>query len=254
MIKKIILILTAVFLNACAVMTPVHEAEPPEVLGNWGFKFGYLVGTSNAVGTERVLTSGQDTVFTDAVIGSRLAFGFLDHFQFTIDAFGGSGSTGSSAALKWQFMGNNYFEAKAGDVAMAVILRSWSGNSFDYDPNISGDIYAESDIEGKGTDLTYLIGYRMLDWLGAYIGPKYITGKVTEKYKSVENGPVVFEDSRNVTLYGAIAGLHMSPHSKHFAFDVTMEVQYINTPATYSNVRTWQQNRTIGISVPFSFN
>lgn len=254
MMQKLILVLAAVFLNACAVMTPVHEAESPEVLGNWGFKFGYLVGTSNVVGTERVLSSGQDLIYEDALIGSRIAFGFLDHFQLTFDAFGGPGSTGSSAALKWQFKGNNYFEAKAGDVAMSFILRSWNGNTLDYDPNISGDIYAESDIEGKGLDFTYLVGYRMLDWLGVYIGPKYITGSVTEKYKSVDNGPVVYEASRDVTLYGAIAGLHMSPHSKHFAFDVSMEIQYINTPATYSNVRTWQQNRAIGISIPFSFN
>lgn len=238
-------------LCACAIAVPVQEAEPPEVLGNWGFRIGYFQGAAPMLATPSATITDAQADRTP-IVGYRLGFGFLNRFELDTDLYAGIASAGSSVSLRYQWTGDTYFHAKTGNFAQTTVIRIWGGGATDAKLDDQFQ-YQYGDLEGHGQDLSHFWGYRMADWAGIYGGPKVISGTATAKYKNSDGGTIVETESRHFWGGGGIFGINISPHSKHIGFDVNFEAQCMNLPKTYSTERDWYSTYTLSLSLPFSF-
>jgi hypothetical protein len=253
-LMRFIISITLIFLNACTVLQPVHEAQPPETLGPWGFRLAALVGNSPTIATD--VSGNVDTnSYSMPLEGFRIGIGLGDNFEIDDDSFlGGSLSAGNSLALKWQILGKSLFESKAGDTALTLCLRNSTGgaNGFTSTP-ISQSSHYSTDLNLNSYDASIVLGKRVTNIFGAYAGLKDISGSVSANYRDSQNGPIVLSQSKNFNAYGALAGIYISANGSNLGFDLTLEAEYMNLPSTYSNNTTWASNITTMLGFPFRF-
>lgn len=247
--------LSVLFLG-CAVVAPVHEAEPPETLGPWGFRMAMINATGPALAPTQSLAAMEGSSSKQGLGGGRVGIGIGSKLQLNVEALlttsvGGS----SSASLKYQWTGANAFSAKSGNNVTSTVLRAWNSSAIGaaaaVDP--TNTVLEYVDLKGVGYDLTQIFGTRWTDSFGGYIGPKVMTASVSGDYRSDKSGPILSSRSRSVSGGGAVAGLYWAPHSARAGFDATFEVQAINLPATYTNDRVWYATWALMLGVPFTF-
>lgn len=251
MLRVLFWLLVLVSLAGCAIAVPVHEGEPPEVLGNWGFRVALLEGTAPMLATPPTNGTADGSIATP-LVGFRFGVGFLDRFQLNVDSFAGISSGGSAFSLKYQWKGDTYFKAEKGNTVQTSVVRIWNGAAanFSLDPTFS---YPYGDIEGSGEDIAHLFGFRPTSWFGLYGGPKITAGRVTANYKTTSGGAVVATNDRGFFGGGAVGGLFLSPHGRHIGFDLNLEGEIMNLPETYSNNRMWYSTIMVTLGLPFSF-
>jgi hypothetical protein len=250
--QLLVALLMPLCLAACSVVVPVQEAEPPEALGDWGFRVSYFNGSSPQIAPSVGIDSVAKSLTTSGV---RLGIGFLSRAQVNVDVYhGGLNSTGDSIAIKWQWTGDTYFNADKGNLSQTTVLRAWQGTASGVALSSSSThIFANSDLSASGEDVTQLFGYRFFKMFGIYGGPKVMWGKVAADYRDTTDGPVVQSSSRNLWGGGGLTGVFFSPRSKHAGFDLVLESEFMNMPETYSNARTWYTSVMLSVGVPFSF-
>lgn len=240
--------------SACSVMQPVHESLPPETLGPWGFRLGYIVGSSPTIATN-LGTPQDNTSYNTPLEGIRLDAGLGENLELDYDAYaGGAAASGNSVALRWQILGKPLFEAKEGDNALTVGARYTSGSAPGLTSStITQSTYYSSDLSLNSYDFSLVYGHRFTNAFGGYAGAKDITGNVTGNFHAVNNGPVVYTESKGFTSYGALAGLYLSILGKNGGVDLNFETEYMNLPSTYSANSNWVANYSFSIAVPFHF-
>jgi hypothetical protein len=240
----------------CAIVAPVHEAEPPETLGPWGFRINMVTATGPTLAPTQALNSTESSSLKQGLGGARLGVGIGSNLQLNVEALLTTAVGGaSSASLKYQWNGSNAFAAKAGNTVTSTVLRAWSSSAIGaaaaVDP--TNTVLEYVDLKGTGYDLTQLVGTRWTDSFGGYIGPKVMTAAVRGDYRSDKNGPILSSRSRSVSGGGAVLGLYWAPHSARAGFDLTLEGQAMNLPATFTNDRVWYTTWALMLGVPLSF-
>lgn len=238
-------------LTACSTVIPVHEGETPEVLSGGDFRFTTFAANSPMLATETATNTNAAILLPSE--GYRIGIGILERLQFNVELLAAGASVGASYSLKYQWLGDNYFDAKKGNRSQATILRSLSSAGVDLDVNEEGNIYPYADLEATGIDISHLFGYRTANWFGIYGGPKFITGDLTAEYKNVEDGPVIETEKRKFSGVGVIAGLHFSFTSDHIGLDIIAEYDGFQLPASYGPDKVWYNGYTLAVGIPFGF-
>jgi hypothetical protein len=238
-------------LTACSTVIPVHEGETPEVLSGGDFRLTSFGANSPMLATETATNTNAAILLPSE--GYRLGIGVLDRLQFNVEILSAVSSVGASYSLKYQWIGDTYFNAKKGNRSQATILRSLNSAGVDLDVDEEGNVYPYADIQSTGIDISHLFGYRTANWFGIYAGPKYISGELKAEYKNVEDGPVVETEKRKFSGVGVIAGLHFSFTGEHIGFDIIAEYDGFQLPASYGPDKVWYNGYTLAFGIPFGF-
>lgn len=239
----------------CAVAVPMHELSTPETLGPLGFRLALVTGSAPAFVTPSATTNLTTRGETVPLAGYHLDVGITQNLQANVEVLGSGVNIGTAFALKYQFMGANYFAAKAGNIASALTLRAWNSASpsFKISDVATTPTYSYGDLVAKGYDITFSYGKRFWDPFAAYIGIKAVSGDIEAKYKNAENGPIISTEARNISGAGIVAGLNLGAKSENIGFDLNLEGEAINLPSTFNNDKTWFTSFMLLLGVPFRF-
>ena len=242
----------AALLNGCALAIPVHEATPPEVLDKGSFRIGQMTGSAPMVATTRVDQSKDG--LSGALAGYRLEVGVAEKWQLELQTFGGGiAGVGYTAGAKYQWSGSPYFKAKKGNSVQSTSFKYWNGAAPASKVGITNTATLYSgDLSGDGFTVAHVWGKRLADWFGVYAGPKIATGNIKADYRTTENGPIVSTDRRSFVGYGPIAGFYFAPHSEQAGFDVVLEGQALNMPATFGDDRTMYYSWMLNLALPLN--
>jgi hypothetical protein len=239
----------------CAVAIPVHEAETPETLGQWGFRIGLLVGSAPALGVPSSIIGGGDPQTDESALeGLKLAVGILPNVDLGFEGYAGAFTTADRFSLKYQFMGPDFFASDRARWSGSLAFRY--GNAAGTDLTFANGIYRvyAGTLAAKTYELSNIWGYRFAKIAGFYAAPKIIYSTIRADYTFSDGGPVVTSTSRSVTGAGTAIGLHLSPHSEHLGIEAIIEYQLMNFPATFSDDREWYSSFMLAFNIPFRFN
>lgn len=249
-----LVLLSLLALSGCAVIMPVHELETPETLGAGGIRISQFSATGPVMATEQNIQASPPN-FTSQIGGGRLGVGITQKLQINLEAFGGvGGGSGGSGALKYQWLGNDYFHSEGGKWAASFTARFWGSSAPKFKITSSGTVltFNAADLTVKGYDFVHLWGYRWTKATGFYAGPKIIIANAKAEYRNVESGPIVQEETRSIFGAGGVVALFLTPHSDVIGLDLILEMEVINLPGTYVSQRYWYTTVGMSLGVPFS--
>ncbi|MFN8790077.1 MAG: hypothetical protein ACK5Y2_01325 [Bdellovibrionales bacterium] len=256
-VLRLSLIIMTLVVGACATVVPVHEAESPRALGPGGFRLAYISGSSPAMATSGVTTETDSSGETMPTSVFRLGVGVLERFQINLD--GGLSALGAAtgvSSLKWQYEGKSHFEARKGDVAKSLIVKSWSSSSGSLEVSDLGDsnaLFSYVDLELEGFTVSHLWGYRFSDMNGIYGGPQLLQGDLRAEYSDTSDGPILRRDKRRVHGYGLIAGYYFAGLGKNIGFDFALEYQFSRLPGTFQSKLANYSSMALMVGLPFRF-
>ena len=264
---KYLIIISALFLQACAVAIPTHQINSPQSLGNNVLEATAMYGTGAAVGPDFEDGTPPDTTIradvTDEafIFGGKIAYGLNDRTDIEIEALASffAGST-SIVGLKYQWLGEPVYKAKAGDSNSAIRLRYISSSGWsDYPEDSAGsdtifdDIFVE-DMDASGYSAALSYGYLVTNWFGVYVGGQVIAMDLKFRYREDDANGTLYVGDRSIDGWGPFAGIHFNTTGQFFRFRFTGEYAYTNLPYTYESKTGWYDNLMLSANFLFNFD
>lgn len=253
--KHFLWALASLIFSGCAMNLPTHEGHPPHTLGQGGIRLGALMTSNPTVGPTLISGSSTETgSLVTSGMGYSAGVGVLENLdlncQLLVSPFSGS-TTG--CGVKWQFLGSSLFKTKGGEQLASLkadyVASAGYKDSADNSESIfSSDVFVEK-MDLSGITLAASYGYQVSDWFAVYLGLKYMQLRFESEYRDGGPSGTFYSETRDINTYGPLAGFSLNPTGKTAGFELTVELNTTQVPATYEDTNVWSPGLSIATSL-----